>query len=227
MRGKEIPGDPDAHRRGITPAYAGKRRCSVFPGFFLGDHPRVCGEKRRARWLQYPHLGSPPRMRGKEPRRRNALVPQGITPAYAGKSIFNGGLRVRDRDHPRVCGEKKSLVTLTLTGVGSPPRMRGKDKSCVRNLTSTGITPAYAGKSSLSAFSVGRFRDHPRVCGEKIRGSPPRMRGKVLCNANCVVYVGITPAYAGKSMNWILARRAWWDHPRVCGEKIIRASKTF
>ena len=49
------------------------------------------------------------------------------------------------------------------------------------------ITPAYAGKSMFmySVYVLGR--DHPRVCGEKLKrlrkaysgkGSPPRMRGK-------------------------------------------------
>ena len=52
-------------------------------------------------------------------------------------------------------------------------------------------------------------KDHPRVCGEKSLngvtltapgGSPPRMRGKAIMKRWHAVAVGITPAYAGKSM---------------------------
>ena len=66
------------------------------------------------------------------------------------------------------------------------------------------------------------------MCGEKkftfdagklIPGSPPRMRGKEIGKINNVRFVGITPAYAGKScmLCWLLVRS--WDHPRMCGEK--------
>ena len=50
-------------------------------------------------------------------------------------------------------------------------------------------------------------------------GSPPRMRGKEIGKINNVRFVGITPAYAGKScmLCWLLVRS--WDHPRMCGEK--------
>ena len=92
----------------------------------------------------------------------------------------------------------------------------------------TGITPAYAGKSSSSMRVVQSSRDHPRVCGEKvipctpglhIQGSPPRMRGKVLAALMPTNALGITPAYAGKSHQIRLQAAGRWDHPRVCGEK--------
>ena len=72
-----------------------------------------------------------------------------------------------------------------------------------------GITPAYAGKSLTIQKMTTRSRDHPRVCGEKgakelksriFLGSPPRMRGKALLYALADKEVGITPAYAGKSL---------------------------
>ena len=49
--------------------------------------------------------GSPPRMRGKPPSPTAISFRQGITPAYAGKTV-NGAIRAnRIQDHPRVCGE--------------------------------------------------------------------------------------------------------------------------
>ena len=72
----------------------------------------------------------------------------------------------------------------------------------------SGITPAYAGKSSTS-IRFGQYKkDHPRVCGEKqwlcrfllrLLGSPPRMRGKAAGDDDRFFKFGITPAYAGKS----------------------------
>ena len=91
---------------------------------------------------------------------------------------------------------------------GSPPRMRGKAR--------------------YIAASVALFWDHPRVCGEKKKmnmrkdkrmGSPPRMRGKADYTPVVDVRVRITPAYAGKSDNFVAALSDFGDHPRVCGEK--------
>ena len=73
---------------------------------------------------------------------------------------------------------------------------------------SAGITPAYAGKSGRKADHHPRWRDHPRICGEKscaasctflVVGSPPHMRGKVIMQSTTGQPRGITPAYAGKS----------------------------
>ena len=111
---------------------------------------------------------------------------------------------------------------------GSPPHVRGKDGPRVYYIPNSGITPAYAGKSSLACCPWRLHWDHPRVCGEKTaprhrlhlaKGSPSRMRGKAgwpLCGLPCI---GITPAYAGKSQPWRSYSQRRWDHPRVCGEK--------
>ena len=65
--------------------------------------------------------------------------------------------------------------------------MRGKVCFNCSLISSTGITPAYAGKSLTIPKLTTRSWDHPRVCGEKRvicicvvlpQGSPPRMRGK-------------------------------------------------
>ena len=112
--------------------------------------------------------------------------------------------------------------------MGSPPRMRGKEWFRDENLQQPGITPAYAGKSALMPAVMAGSQDHPRVCGEKrlvkrrarcLGGSPPRMRGKDLCDVICGQQSGITPAYAGKRYPYQYAEYCIGDHPRVCGEK--------
>ncbi len=73
-------------------------------------------------------------------------------------------------------------------------------------------------------------RDHPRVCGEKTKntlakyvrkGSPPRVRGKVVPTSSAVVCWRITPACAGKSFVRTGGISSLKDHPRVCGEKQV------
>ena len=120
-----------------------------------------------------------------------AIVPfrAGITPAYAGKSHNLFGFMAHERDHPRVCGEKKKNRQSKKHLKGSPPRMRGKEKVRMDKNHSCGITPAYAGKSR--GLPLNRCR---------LLGSPPRMRGKVLEADSRPVLRGITPAYAGKRL---------------------------
>ena len=106
--------------------------------------------------------------------------------------------------------------------------MRGKVSASNCAARVPGITPAYAGKRGLCRWSRKGWRDHPRVCGEKVEplddpskkeGSPPRMRGKVDARKRGDVDLGITPAYAGKREGEQDERRKSKDHPRVCGEK--------
>ena len=53
-------------------------------------------------------------------------------------------------------------------------------------------------------------------------GSPPRTRGKVILAGTSIIQRGITPAYAGKSLNFKRFSRVIRDHPRVRGEKTKR-----
>ena len=92
------------------------------------------------------------------------------------------------------------------------------------------VTPAYAGKSEKQVPFLPPYQDHPRVCGEKdlygdatVREweSPPRMRGKVHSTVYADGSSRITPAYAGKRSRCTFVQRLRWDHPRVCGEKMV------
>ena len=112
--------------------------------------------------------------------------------------------------------------------------MRGKVITGASPLRLTGITPAYAGKSTSLSATRWPKKDHPRVCGEKssyrlkalpAAGSPPRMRGKVVRLCMATGLRRITPAYAGKRLPLQDYSLACWDHPRVCGEKCVKAQE--
>ena len=86
MRGKVIV-DPVAETTSrITPAYAGKRLYHSVVLLSVQDHPRLCGEKSAFPALSTASGGSPPPMRGKVCFIPDVVVPDRITPAYAGKS---------------------------------------------------------------------------------------------------------------------------------------------
>ena len=146
-------------------------------------------------------------MRGKVSPKTPFSCLNGITPAYAGKRLPDTERGRATRDHPRLCGEKFLTVDKTPLVLGSPPPMRGKGLGTMRYAYSTGITPAYAGKSSGLRWVITISQDHPRLCGEKYTcaressqtpGSPPPMRGKAAFVAFNIVTMRITPAYAGK-----------------------------
>ena len=120
------------------------------------------------------------------------------------------------------------MPAVAVMPVGSPPRVRGKVTTFSGRHRLAGITPACAGKRRTTRTSGARYRDHPRVCGEKwmrspvsgsSRGSPPRVRGKDCGHLYFLPPYGITPACAGKSRHRRGVALAHGDHPRVCGEK--------
>ena len=110
--------------------------------------------------------------------------------------------------------------------------MRGKGCRCTHASMRFRITPAYAGKRTERRIRTAEKWDHPRLCGEKsatafpwrkVQGSPPPMRGKGFPKFRRRLFIGITPAYAGKRYiaNAVASERVALprDHPRLCGEK--------
>ena len=149
MRGKEDTPGAVARCSGITPAYAGKSRRKTTDRFCSRDHPRMCGEKDKAKEMGATTKGSPPRVRGKAAPFLHTGQRARITPAYAGKSWAGMTSTALLSDHPRACGEKPIRFKRALVGPGSPPRMRGKALRCPVYLWRAGITPACAGKSII------------------------------------------------------------------------------
>ncbi len=211
MRGKVRVGEAYSRAYRITPAYAGKSD-SLYTHFVS-------------------LLGSPPPMRGKVQQFPDRFRFLGITPAYAGKSRALYAEAKNYEDHPRLCGEKPSIRPYPKSSLGSPPPMRGKAEPMQIVTDLIRITPAYAGKRCTPQSYQAICRDHPRLCGEKIKeeadrqgitGSPPPMRGKDEFANGGRSKSGITPAYAGKSVLGSSFITPCEDHPRLCGEKITK-----
>ena len=110
---------------------------------------------------------------------------------------------------------------------GSPPQVRGK--LCPQTSADgfSGITPAGAGKTGLRVLRPYPPTDHPRRCGENQSsqphhtgqgGSPPQVRGKRQHPELALLFHGITPAGAGKTITVMRKIIIDKDHPRRCGE---------
>ena len=141
----------------------------------------------------------------------------------------------RNRDHPRVGGEKLARLYSSVPVPGSPPRGQGKGRRIVPNVEGLRITPAWAGKSLFCFTAAVPIQDHPRVGREKQTGtvyavlpygSPPRMRGKEQGAGGRMAAHGITPAWAGKSRTRHRPGHRCRDHPRVGGEKFYELEQT-
>ena len=174
--------------------------------------------------------GSPPHARGKRPGRNRFVHGTRITPACAGKTRIRLHRRRRRTDHPRMRGENRRGPVRDGRLRGSPPHARGKPKLDICAVICFRITPACAGKTSVSASASQRARDHPRMRGENraissrswfLMGSPPHARGKRVRRREPRPGRGITPACAGKTVGADPRRRGSQDHPRMRGENPI------
>ena len=110
--------------------------------------------------------------------------------------------------------------------------MRERQLRTIQSTGTPGITPAYAGKTKMQQFKVQQYQDHPRVCGKDascavgsswVLGSPPRMRERLEQADKNKGNLGITPAYAGKTVIILIIPFVLRDHPRVCGKDLLRS----
>ena len=151
---------------------------------------------------------------------------------YAGNSCARVYNTKERRDHPRVCGEQYVPRALLLAWWGSSPRVRGT-VDVIRQIGNlNGIIPACAGNSRWARPQAVHLRDHPRVCGEQeaattslklSQGSSPRVRGTVNTKVGEVLLKGIIPACAGNRPDPPVCAVTSGDHPRVCGEQMLKA----
>ena len=71
----------------------------------------------------------------------------GITPAYAGKTILGIYIQQTQRDHPRLRGKDGTSYWQRVIRQGSPPLTRERQFTFLNTAPLAGITPAYAGKT--------------------------------------------------------------------------------
>ena len=168
----------------------------------------MCGEHSLAAYTITLNPGSSPRVRGTRFSGVGHDRAVGIIPACAGNTEFcmlNWGM---GGDHPRVCGEHRTLLPTRSDTAGSSPRVRGTPSHPIHERRWSGIIPACAGNTRIIMFPLFSNGDHPRVCGEHHKpgvdkllelGSSPRVRGTRRTRRTGIGAGGIIPACAGNT----------------------------
>ena len=111
-------------------------------------------------------VGSPPHTRGEAVILRDHDITDRITPAHAGRSLFNRSELKLTGDHPRTRGEKSMASPMRHALQGSPPHTRGEVVRRTELFRYAGITPACAGNSKRTQRRSRPSRDYPRLRGD-------------------------------------------------------------
>ena len=210
----------------IIPARAGQTRGHAVPAMRAPDHPRACGANHLLADNADNTAGSSPRVRGKPGWGRKRKAYLRIIPARAGQTGPPPGEAGEGPDHPRACGANARPTGHHDGLSGSSPRVRGKRCPAIRVVTRMRIIPARAGQTARSRCRCRTARDHPRACGANghgqhvtvdVRGSSPRVRGKLRRPPAKTPVTRIIPARAGQTSPPCRDCRAHPDHPRACG----------
>ena len=212
---------------GLIPAWAGKTRELRSYQPFRWAHPRVGGENSEPVCVVIHARGSSPRGRGKQHQGSQRPDLHRLIPAWAGKTWPPPSQSGTRRAHPRVGGENHGLGVVPVIPSGSSPRGRGKLMRRRTCRSSTGLIPAWAGKTPHPAAPPYQARAHPRVGGEnqvrasrdgRLSGSSPRGRGKRIRHPDQRPRLGLIPAWAGKTGDGAPEKSGARAHPRVGGE---------
>ena len=171
---------------GIIPACAGNTFNISIRLLPLGDHPRMCGEHHEEPLDGLQTAGSSPHVRGTPFPLNGERQNRGIIPACAGNTHNCPCSSQHTGDHPRMCGEHETSLTVLNISTGSSPHVRGTRRGHGFAVVPQGIIPACAGNTHRARAGRRQPRDHPRMCGEHMiwkaieetgTGSSPHVRG--------------------------------------------------
>ena len=160
-------------------------------------------------------------------------APRRLIPAWAGKTLAASSAIESPRAHPRVSGENMSPPVSPPVTMGSSPRERGKPCLGIQVRSRKRLIPARAGKTNVLTVCYFKTRAHPRAGGEnfdlpftaeRMSGSSPRGRGKLLVAVVREALRGLIPARAWKTRcsSWVRAPLS--AHPRAGGENTVAAA---
>ena len=197
-------------------------------------YPRRCGENHVHVLVRDTHGGLPPQVRGELGAGQPCGRLSGLTPAGAGRTAGRCHRVPTRRAYPRRCGENQSRLSGEIDDQGLPPQVRGERPALAAGRRFVGLTPAGAGRTSVSTLTLLGMRAYPRRCGENLastlvsssgRGLPPQVRGEHGVNLVTTQLGGLTPAGAGRTWGESCYYAAWWAYPRRCGENFLWRSR--
>jgi len=123
-RRRSVPGETQAHRN--TPARAGTTGITAAVETATPEHPRAGGDDATRFTRDAFRSGTPPRGRGRRPRRRSRRRPGRNTPARAGTTLSLSGTHCGSGEHPRAGGDDFPSASFMVPCRGTPPRGRGR-----------------------------------------------------------------------------------------------------
>ena len=131
----------------FIPACAGNRVLLLNHYVSPPVHHRVCGEQQLRVGILRTMSGSSPRVRGtvQVPHQKPPVAR--FIPACAGNSLPSQQPARPKTVHPRVCGEQRNTKSVSVSSVGSSPRVRGTGWMNGRVWFRTRFIPACAGNS--------------------------------------------------------------------------------
>ena len=125
LRGTLSPFVVQLHGEGIIPALAGNTHSCSSTRTTWWDHPRACGEHVCDIPAEAFNRGSSPRLRGTQTAVSSFCMSTWIIPALAGNTQHSQHPTPAHWDHPRACGEHNHSSVVSLSMLGSSPRLRG------------------------------------------------------------------------------------------------------
>ena len=147
---------------GITPAHAGKTRCTATADKLCRDHPRLRRNDILPLFLSTSNIGSPPLTRERHSSASSGSIFSRITPAYAGTTDIMSFLGSAAGDHPRLRGNDALSRIENKRTLGSPPLARERPLRFLDRVGIYRITPADAGKTYARTPTIRVGWDHPR-----------------------------------------------------------------
>ena len=171
----------------ITSACAEQTGRRWRPSAGSSDHLRVCGADSPSSHLAMVMRGSPPRVRSRQPVCSAKGYATRITSACAEQKTATDAYTLASGDHLRVCGADQFGRDWNNDVVGSPPRVRSRRLDFQIRHHRLRITSACAEQTYIPTRTRRSEGDHLRVCGadqliagegERVPGSPPRVRSR-------------------------------------------------
>ena len=176
--------------------------------------------------------GSSPLTRGKPGPVELSTKKTRLIPAHAGKTPPPMLRSCRPGAHPRSRGENLSVAETPPPPAGSSPLTRGKRSGSSSRVSTSGLIPAHAGKTTTRVIATFSGWAHPRSRGENpgaehwagaAPGSSPLTRGKHRRRRPHSAARGLIPAHAGKTTRTPTISPISRAHPRSRGENVRRS----
>ena len=186
----------------------------------------MCGGTPRPQICEPSFQGLSPRVRGNHRVVAHLVAAAGSIPACAGEPSCQGGDSGGVAVYPRVCGGTCAGMSVSSSGLGLSPRVRGNQWPGMRQRPHQRSIPACAGEPRPGSQCSRRERVYPRVCGGTISpsypshrrgGLSPRVRGNQWRSRPRCASLRSIPACAGEPAPGDVTIRNGEVYPRVCG----------